>query len=197
MSFHVDAKTLTNKTLETYGAVASNIYFGSHNEWTFVVRHCGKNVFGLCNLVKKEIILDPRVMEHGTWGDIKEVVLHECAHALAGLELTASKKNVMAHGKLWRSWAKRLGCSPRAKLTRSDTLMQEYYTAQTNTKKYKIISVIDNKVTVHGYAGRKLKNLKNRHYPSVKNSLGNLYLIETSLYEKAKTVDDIQQYAFQ
>ena len=75
--------------------------------------------------------------------------------------------------------------------------MQEYYTAQTNTKKYKIISVIDNKVTVHGYAGRKLKNLKNRHYPSVKNSLGNLYLIETSLYEKAKTVDDIQRYAFQ
>lgn len=187
------AKKLTSMTLEIYGHVADNAFFGEVTDWTFVVRHCGKKVFGLCDFVNQEIILDPRVMEYGTWEEIKGVILHECAHALAGIE--RSNKNIMAHGKLWRKWANRLGCNPRAKANLSPALMEHYHIK--TEPKYRIISIINDKVTVHGAAGRKMKNLSQRYYPNVENSLGNLYLIESVLFKKLDTIESIKRHAFQ
>lgn len=186
------AQKLVEITLSIYGDYADNDFFGDATDWEFVVRHCGKNVFGLCSFGSNEIILDPRVMEYGTWDEIKEIVLHECAHALAGIEY--GNKNIIAHGKLWRSWATRLGCNPRAKASFGEELMRHYHTK--SNPKYHIISIIGNKVTVHGNAGRKMKNLERRHYPNVANSLGNLYLIDYATFQKLNDINEIKQHAF-
>lgn len=186
------AHKLVEIALSTYGEMADSPWFGHHSEWSLHIRKNRKNIFGLCIFNTKEIVLDERLIQYGTWDEIKEVVLHECAHALAGIEYKNDR--VIGHGKLWRTWAKRLGANPRATAKFNDELMSHY-----NTKprcKYYVISIIDDKVTVHSRAGRKLKNLEVRHYPNVKNSLGNLFMIDVNDYDEGLPVDTVKAKAF-
>lgn len=70
--------------------------------WTFAIGRKRRSL-GTCYYDSKQIVIHYYFAEHGTEEQIRETILHEIAHALAGWQ-------VQAHGPEWQEIARRIGC---------------------------------------------------------------------------------------
>lgn len=75
------------------------------NSWSFQFDRA-KRRFGCCNFTKKQISLSRTLTELNSEKIVKETILHEIAHALAGRS--------HGHDKKWKGIAVSLGCTPRS-----------------------------------------------------------------------------------
>lgn len=144
-----------------------------------------KGVLGFCSYTRKEICIDINHAKMSTLPEIVDTILHEIAHALA-FHLYGS----VGHDKKWRSECIRLGCTPRAKATVSDDLLEVYRPKKTSkwTIVYKKVTEGDiaHKIEVIkvGECNRKLVRMASRYDTKIgRETLGKLYLVDTKKYE--------------
>lgn len=83
-----EAKKLINLNLSDYSFVWSN----------------GKNIFGYCQDKMHRIGLSKQLTKLNNFETVRNVILHEIAHAKAG--------HKAGHGYLWKYWCKQLGAKP-------------------------------------------------------------------------------------
>lgn len=93
-----DIENFANKILLSYGLKELGWKF----QWS-----SSKVEFGKCNFVQKTITVSRALAEVNNDEEIKDTVLHEVAHALAG---PAAK-----HGEEWKKVAEMVGARPEAK----------------------------------------------------------------------------------
>lgn len=76
---------------------------GVPNDWSFEFDG-GKRRYGCCHFSKKKITISRHLVENKDTKlkVVKNVILHEIAHALVGYEAD--------HNELWQACAKRIGC---------------------------------------------------------------------------------------
>ena len=90
-----DAENLALVTMEDHGI---------GNTWTFAFdgakRRCGQANFKL-----KRITLSRHFVQRNGESEVRDTVLHEVAHALAG--------SAAGHGPRWQMWAIRVGARPQ------------------------------------------------------------------------------------
>ena len=96
-----DAETLTNSLLQQH---APNHWRQGWRFGSFLPpgRTLGNTDYGI-----KRINLSRNYVLKATESDVRDVILHEVAHVLAG-------RNVAAHGPVWRAYALSVGAHPRA-----------------------------------------------------------------------------------
>lgn len=70
--------------------------------WTFAYDRAVRR-FGSCSSTKRRITLSRKIVELNDITHVKNTILHEIAHALAG--------HKAGHGAAWKSTARALGCS--------------------------------------------------------------------------------------
>ena len=75
------------------------------SDWDFAFDRAQAR-FGCCHWRTRKITLSRYHAEHGTEADITETILHEIAHALAGVSAK--------HGLKWKIIARRIGANPKA-----------------------------------------------------------------------------------
>ena len=68
-----------------------------------------KSSLGRCFYFEKRITLSKWYVEENSEEEVEDTILHEIAHALAWINDRAS-----GHGKIWKSWAKKVGANPSA-----------------------------------------------------------------------------------
>lgn len=187
---NIDVKemfTIGRMILEKYADRADNKIFGSPEKWEFKIRSLDSDTLGYCNYVKREIVLSEILVNHGTKEEIVDTLLHELAHAFAGIERTS--KRYMGHGKLWKSWARRLGCDARAECVMSPRLSEAYKEAfpeKLNKKpKYYIVHDKGDSVERRGSCNRRLKDLAMRGYKNEPKTIGHLWMIRPDDLERA------------
>ena len=91
-----DAATLARNLMDTHGL----------NDWTLAFVESRRRL-GDCSYNHRLIrIARHHAIEHAE-ADIRDTVLHEIAHALAG--------HAAGHGPIWKAIARRIGATPRAK----------------------------------------------------------------------------------
>lgn len=73
------------------------------HDWSFRFDRAKKR-FGQCNYLKKEISLSRYLVELNTEEKVKDTIIHEVAHAIAGYE--------SGHGKIWKQCVVRMGGVP-------------------------------------------------------------------------------------
>lgn len=73
--------------------------------WTFAFDSATRRM-GLCSYQHRRISISRHFTAHATEAEVRDVVLHEIAHVLAGY---AAK-----HGPQWKAVARRLGATPKA-----------------------------------------------------------------------------------
>ncbi len=71
-------------------------------DWTFSFDSAPSRS-GCCYFDRKQITLSKKLVGKWTQGEIKDTLLHEIAHALAGPDA--------GHGPVWKAKAKEIGCS--------------------------------------------------------------------------------------
>lgn len=80
------------------------------NDWKILPVDFDNDNLGACNIRGKIIELSSNWLEHfiknKQYEDIKRLVLHEIAHALAGTQNIYLGRN---HGRLWQNYCKLLG----------------------------------------------------------------------------------------
>lgn len=89
-----DARRLAKGLMEEHGLVLEG--------WTFAF-DAAKARLGMCNYTKKRITLSKHLVATNDSAEIKNTILHEIAHALAGKDA--------GHGPEWIAVARRIGCS--------------------------------------------------------------------------------------
>jgi SprT protein len=72
--------------------------------WTFVYNR-GKRTLGLCDYTRKRIELSMYFVAHNDQAAVRDTILHEIAHALAGRRA--------GHGPAWRAACQRIGAKPQ------------------------------------------------------------------------------------
>lgn len=75
------------------------------DDWTFGLNN-NKSAFGKCFESKKRIELSRPFIEINNTDNVRDTILHEIAHALAGAEV--------GHGKVWKEIAQKIGSTPRS-----------------------------------------------------------------------------------
>lgn len=80
--------------------------------WTFEFNN-RKRALGLCNYTKKTIYISKHFAETVAGDKIKDTVLHEIAHALAGAG--------NGHNYVWKAWCMKIGANPKATCSLPDT----------------------------------------------------------------------------
>ena len=86
-------------------------------EWTFRFSAAQRKL-GECREREKVILLSRRHAVSGTPGEVRDTILHEIAHAIAGAKAR--------HGPAWKLVAKRIGATPRARAEESEEIRQEH-----------------------------------------------------------------------
>lgn len=76
-----------------------------------------KRSMGKCNFTRKLITLSSYIVALNDWATVKESVLHEIAHALAGPEV--------GHGPAWKAACEAIGARPEPQLDLSRVVMPE------------------------------------------------------------------------
>lgn len=89
------SRRLALKLLEKYGLAAEG--------WSFQFNR-GLKLLGACNYSAKKIELSKYFVKYATRSEVKEVILHEIAHAKAGSNA--------AHGPLWQEECRKIGIKP-------------------------------------------------------------------------------------
>ncbi len=72
--------------------------------WVFVFNR-GKRTLGMCDFTRKRIELSMYFVTHNDEAAVRDTVLHEIAHALAGEKA--------GHGPKWKAVCKRIGAIPK------------------------------------------------------------------------------------
>ena len=72
---------------------------------------------GLCNHTRKTITLSEHFVRMNDWGKVRNTVLHEAAHALAGPRA--------GHGIEWAKWCRLLDIEPERCYSTDDTNMPQ------------------------------------------------------------------------
>lgn len=177
-----DLDDLLFRTLVKYENHADNSDFGKAEDWIFEIEKT-KSV-GYCSFRDKKIVLNEWVFENSSEEQILDTLYHEAAHALAGLEMTNTGR-VMGHGKLWKSWARRLGATPKATVPLSELGegATNQFKKKKRTSKYYIVLIDESYTEIVGNASRKLVGMASRYLKGRKNeTLGKLYLVPTEKY---------------
>jgi predicted SprT family Zn-dependent metalloprotease len=88
-------------------AKLAGLYMGLHKlgDWQFRFDRATRR-FGCCNHKSKTISLSTVLVGLNDKREVRDTILHEIAHALAG-------PKVRAHGREWREIALRIGCNGR------------------------------------------------------------------------------------
>lgn len=73
------------------------------DDWKFCFDHAKKR-FGCCNYTKKQISLSAELVSLNSENHVRDTILHEIAHALAG--------HRAGHGKIWKETVERIGGTP-------------------------------------------------------------------------------------
>jgi len=89
------AENLAHQFLSQYGLV----------EWSFGWNR-RKRALGLCRYRERRIELSVHFVRHNDEGQVRDTILHEIAHALAGQR--------EGHGAKWKAVCRQLGCRPVA-----------------------------------------------------------------------------------
>ncbi len=84
------------------------------HDWTFAFNR-RKRAFGLCDFQKRTIYLSAVLAELNGEAEVRDTLLHEIAHALAG--------HGAGHGPAWREVADSVGAKPR-RCYRADEVKQ-------------------------------------------------------------------------
>lgn len=71
--------------------------------WTFRYNR-GKRTLGICNYTRKRIELSQFYVAHNDEASVRDTILHEIAHALAGERA--------GHGPKWQAVCQRIGATP-------------------------------------------------------------------------------------
>lgn len=190
-------QTVALDALEKYGHLAENDNFGHVGEWDVLVDDLSqqnRQALGLCKFLTKDIIIDINHVKENDWSDVLDTVMHEVAHALAGVEISP-KGRMMGHGKRWKRWAKRLGATPKAKAKFSNDEAQDRIH---RSSKYVIMYIDGDHCELVTSCDRKLKNLRGKMMPNRPNTSGKLFYIHTErYYENEGNVEYIKKQAFQ
>jgi predicted SprT family Zn-dependent metalloprotease len=91
-----DAEKLAWELMQQHGLVP---------RWKFVFDRAIRR-FGSCNERKRLITLSARLTEMNSEYQVRDTILHEIAHALAGVRA--------GHGRKWRRVASIIGCNARS-----------------------------------------------------------------------------------
>lgn len=76
--------------------------YGLHN-WNFVIKDYGNETWlGLCEYCSNTISINSQVAKHGTFRTVKNIILHEIAHAVLGPGFE--------HGTIFHDTAVSMGC---------------------------------------------------------------------------------------
>lgn len=85
------------------------------HDWTFGWS-TAKRRLGVCKYREKRIEIAKYYALHNSPANVRDTLLHEIAHALAGPQA--------GHGPLWKATAKKLGATPRACDTSPETVVK-------------------------------------------------------------------------
>jgi len=88
--------------IETYTLARNMMDEFELNNWSLILGR-GKALFGLCDHQKRTITISQPLSLINDEPVVRDIVLHEIAHALAG--------STAGHGKAWIAIAKSIGCS--------------------------------------------------------------------------------------
>lgn len=191
--FTTRCENMVKETLSKYANLADNNFFGTVDDWKFSIEDLTSlPAYGICNLYTREIKLCSVYCSVETWDDIEDTILHECAHALAGIEISPKGRR-MGHGKLWKSWASLLGASPIARKTSPN--FHNY--AEQKKSKYCVVTFVNDEVEIHFSCNRKLKKLQDRYYPDKPYTLNNMYHVHMNDFESYKhDIEKLKSVAF-
>src|SRR5689334_17680081 len=84
-------------------------------DWTFRLSAAGRRL-GVCKYRRKRIEIAAYYARHSPAAAVRDTLLHEIAHALAG--------PTAGHGPAWKAVAARIGATPRACDTSPDTVVK-------------------------------------------------------------------------
>ncbi len=84
--------------------------------WKFGFDRCVRRA-GVCNFTKKQITLSEHFAEMNSMERVKDTILHEIAHGLAGYEAD--------HGPQWQAICAQIGAEPRSCYDPAVTTMPE------------------------------------------------------------------------
>jgi hypothetical protein len=96
MDLH-EAQSLALELMEKHGVTAAG--------WTFAFDNT-KSRMGVCKYGPRLIAVSRLFAAHATESEVRDTILHEIAHVLAGPDAK--------HGILWKAHASRLGATPKA-----------------------------------------------------------------------------------
>lgn len=91
-------ETLTPEECKRIAGELMNQHLGA--SWVFRLDHAKRRA-GACNYTDKEITVSRYFLKQATEEDLRQVLLHEIAHALAG--------HASGHGPAWKQTARALG----------------------------------------------------------------------------------------
>jgi predicted SprT family Zn-dependent metalloprotease len=96
--------TLSSTTAAAVRTLASELLAAHHlPDWSFQLNRSKVNL-GLCRYGPKVIELSAYFIEQNPWDAVRDTLLHEIAHAIAG--------RAAGHGPLWKAVCLRIGAKP-------------------------------------------------------------------------------------
>lgn len=116
-------RKLAHETLRQYGPDADNADFGRSHDWLVSFGSLSPESMGMTNLTYKRIVINIEHRYHVFDEVLRDTVLHEVAHALAGRSISKGGRR-MFHGALWKKWAKRIGAAPLAVGVRTPEMLR-------------------------------------------------------------------------
>lgn len=94
----------TTEGTRRYAFVKMDGYGLIEDGWTFKISHRMTKALGKCHWPTKTITLAWWVVQRLEWPDVRDVILHEIAHALAG--------QAEGHSNQWKKYAVMVGARP-------------------------------------------------------------------------------------
>ena len=88
---------------------AKHLAIAEMNKWGLIDKgwhvslNTNKRRLGYCSYIREEIGLSRSFVLYNNESEVMDTIRHEIAHALAGLGTK--------HGRLWKLWAKKVGCT--------------------------------------------------------------------------------------
>lgn len=184
---HEEAITIMDEVLTRFGPYADNMDCGHVSDWDLVFSDNIK-VLGLCNLSRRVITINSEYAARAPREAVRDTILHECAHALAGIEMSRNGRR-MAHGKHWKMWARRVGANPNAtKCTSKLGEFGEDIAANKISKPPKWVVVADrgDHLEKVSEAGRRMKDIGKKLVKGDRSTLGKLWMVERRHWDMYK-----------
>lgn len=183
----IEAESIVSEILGRYGDHASNRNFGNVLDWHVV--YADIKELGLCNLTSKVITINAKYASTAPSKAVLDTIRHECAHALAGIELSRTGRR-MAHGRMWKKWARIVGANDRATSKTTEDLGEygETVVADRVKKTPKWVVVVDRGDMLEkvSEAGRRMKDLDKKIVKGDRSTRGKLWMVESRHWKAYK-----------